>query len=64
MKRARLVVAPGRAALLAAALILCALPATVMNTLPGWLPLLFLLSLCVLSLAYGLAVNQVESAEA
>ena len=64
MMRARLVVSPGRAALLAAVLILCVLPATVMNTLPGWLPLLFLLSLCALYLVYGQAVSQGEHAEA
>ena len=58
MKRARLVVSPGRAALLAAVLVLCAVPAVVMNGLPGYLPLLFLLFLCALSLAYGLAVSR------
>ncbi|MBO4831021.1 MAG: DUF58 domain-containing protein [Oscillospiraceae bacterium] len=58
MKRARLVVSPGRAALLAAAAVLCAVPAAVLNTLPGYLPILFLLFLCALSLAYAVIVSR------
>ena len=58
MKRARLVVSPGRAALLAAVLALCAVPAAVMNTLSGYLPILFLLFLSTLSLVYAAAVSR------
>ena len=58
MKHARLVVHPGKAALLAAVLVLCALPAAVLNTLPGYLPVLFLLFLCALSLAYAVTVSR------
>ena len=58
MKHARLVVHPGRAALLAAVLVLCALPAAVLNTLPGYLPVLFLLFLCALSLVYAILVSR------
>ena len=58
MKRTRLAVSPGRAALLAAAAVLCAVPAVVLNALPGYLCLLFLLFLCLISLAYGFAVSR------
>ena len=56
MKRTRLVVSPKRAALLAAMIILCAVPAVLMNTLPGYLCILFVLFLCLISLIYGFAV--------
>ena len=52
MRSRHIVVSPKRAALLAAVFVLCAVPAAVINTLPGYLGVLFLLFLCVVSLVY------------